>query len=366
MEIHVFIAHMGIGGSQRVCINLANEWADRGHEVHIVVLDLENDIYTSNLRESIKIHELGVSRLRYSMLPMLKYIKKNRPPFMLIFGSEMAIILNKLRSLHLINIPLVVRVLNNVNISLSKEDNVSPVVEEYLQKSLSVFSKMEHLVAQCEAMGQQLLECGIAKKDKLTVIYNPVSEDLLKKVWSKTIKNDESVNREITFIGRIDPQKNPVHLIEAFEMVHKKLPDVRLRMVGGGNLNNQIKQLVQSKGLTEYVSFDGIRNDMENVYSNATVVALSSDYEGMPNCLIEAIGCGIPVVSYDCPLGPSEIIVDDVNGYLVPFHDVNALADKLVEALERKWDREAIAKTCDKFRASVAADAFEGIFNKLQ
>lgn len=363
MVIHTFIAHMGIGGAERVCVNLANEWAKRGHEVHIVVLNLDNDINTPNLVPEIQVHELGVSRLRYAAIPMLKYIKKNKPKFMFIFGNEMAVILSKLRKFHLVKLPLVVRVLNNVNISLSKEDNVSPVVEKYLQKAQAELSGMEHVIAQCQGMGDQLLKKGLVSEEQMTVIYNPVSEALI----AKTAKVDKKENEgsEIAFIGRIDPQKNPVHLIKAFKQVSEKCPDAVLRMVGSGNLDGQIKDLVNELGLTEKVIFDGIRKDMENVYAGAKLVALSSDYEGMPNCLIEAIGCGVPIVSYDCPLGPSEIIVDDVNGYLVPLHDIDSLAEHMVRAIEREWDREAIAATCDKFRVAKVAGIYEEIFTRI-
>ncbi|MBQ0027068.1 MAG: glycosyltransferase [Lachnospiraceae bacterium] len=360
MVIHTFIAHMGIGGAERVCVNLTNEWARRGHEVHIVVLNLDNDINTPNLRPEIKVHELGVSRLRYAAVPMLKYIRKNKPGFMFIFGNEMAVILSKLRKLHLVKMPMVVRVLNNVNISLSKEDNVSPVVEKYLQKAQGELAGMEHVIAQCQGMGSQLLDKGIVNKDRMTVVYNPVSEDLLEK--TSQIEVSEKADKEIVFIGRIDPQKNPVHLIKAFAKVSEVHPEVKLRMVGSGNLDNQIKELVGELKLTDKVIFDGIRKDMENVYAGAAVVALSSDYEGMPNCLIEAIGCGVPIVSYDCPLGPSEIVVQDVNGYLVPLHDIDGLANKLIEAVERDWDKKAIVDTCDKFRVEKIAGIYEDIF----
>lgn len=364
MVIHTFIAHMGIGGAERVCVTLANEFAASGHEVHIVVLNLDNDINTPNLRPEVQVHELGVSRLRYAAPPMLGYIKKNKPKFMFVFGNEMAVILSKLRKLHLIKTPLVVRVLNNVNISLSKEDNVSPVVEKYLQRAQVELAGMEHVIAQCQGMGEQLLNKGLVKKEQMTVVYNPVSEDLLKKVAG--LESPVKTSREIVFIGRIDPQKNPSHLVKAFAKVHEKHSDVVLRMVGAGNLDDQIHELVKELKLEEYVVFDGIRKDMENVYTNADIVALSSDYEGMPNCLIEAIGTGVPIVSYDCPLGPSEIIVNDVNGYLVPFHDIDSLAEHLNMALERDWDKQAIINTCDKFRVSKVAGIYEEIFARFE
>ena len=95
MKIHIFIAHMSIGGAERVCVNLANEFVKKGHEVHIVVLNLENDVNTHLLDERVQVHSLGVSRLRYSFLAIFKYVKKYRPPFMFVFGNEMAVYFQK-------------------------------------------------------------------------------------------------------------------------------------------------------------------------------------------------------------------------------------------------------------------------------
>lgn len=373
MTIHMFIAHMGVGGSERVCVNLANEFA-KNNEVHIVVLNLANDINTHLLDKSIQVHELGVSRLRYAALPMLRYIKKNKLKFIFVFGNEMAIIINKLKKLKLTNVKVIVRVLNNVNISLAKEDNVSPVVENYLNNAQKQMADMEKVIAQCNAMGKMIVDKGLVSEDKLKVIYNPVSSQLIEKV--EAIRNDtekeESSDKKLlytrtrlTFIGRVDPQKQPDQLIKAFAMIHKEQPAIRLRIVGDGALMEQTKELASSLGVAEYVSFDGIRKDMENVYADTDVIILSSQYEGMPNSLIEAIGCGIPVVSYDCPIGPSEIVEDGVNGFLVKQDDVSELAEKTLLALKQDWDRDIIKATCKKFDAKYIANEYINIFNEM-
>ena len=416
MKIYMFIAHMGIGGAERVAVTLANEWADLGHEVNIVVLNLDNDIYTDKLRAGIQVHELGVSRLRYSFLPMYRFIRRHKPGFIFVFGNEMAVILSHLRSLHLIDTPIIVRVLNNVNISLVKEDGVSKTVEKYLNSSQKKLSKMEFIIAQCDAMAKQLLKRNLAKESALRVVYNPVNPDLVAKVRELRLSpgedragisvdgdgnNEKPLNtdtkavsvgnggctekpvstdakgceagrgdcdcREITFIGRIDPQKNPADLIEAFEKLLCKVREqaigqrIVLRMVGSGNLDEKIKSMVQEKGLTDNVIFDGIRQDMEQVYASSDVVVLSSDYEGMPNCLIEAIASGIPVVSYDCPFGPREIITGD-NGYLVPMGDTDALAEAMYTALNKDWDVDAIMASASKFSPKLAAAELVDVF----
>jgi len=368
MKIHVFIAHMGIGGAERVCVNLANEFADKGNEVHIVVLNLENDVNTHLLDSRVQVHSLGVSRLRYAAPAMLGYVKKYRPPFLFVFGNEMAVILNKMRKLHLVNTPLIVRVLNNVNISLAKEDNVSPIVESYLQKAQKQLADMEHVIAQCDAMKEQLLEKKLVKREQISRVYNPVSRDLIVKTLKIRVpfaKREADRIREIVFIGRLDPQKNLPHLVEAFTMLYKKMPNTCLRLIGNGNLTDAIKKMVEDKGLSECVSFEGVCKDMEKIYAKADMIVLSSEYEGMPNCLIEAIGCGIPIVSYDCPIGPREIVVDDVNGYLVKYNDINQLAEKMEECLKRDWDEERIRRTAEKFDVSYIAKEYIDLFEKV-
>jgi glycosyltransferase involved in cell wall biosynthesis len=370
MKIHVFIAHMGLGGAERVCVTLANEWAARGHEVHIVTLNLDNDINTCNLSDGINVHSLGVSRLRYSFLPVFKYIRKYKPKFMLIFGNEMAIIIQKLKDLHLVSVKLVVRVLNNVNISLAKEDNISPVVENYLKSAQKNLKKMDHIVAQCEDMGIQLINRGLVAEDKLSVIYNPVSDIVIEKTEKEreavmAAESEAEGKKEVVFIGRIDPQKNVADLIDAFALVKKDVPESLLRIVGDGVLKDDCENKVNKLGLKEDVIFDGIRTDMEKVYASASVIALSSEYEGMPNCLIEAIGCGVPIVSYDCPIGPAEIVEDGVNGWLVPFSDKKALAESIKNALNKDWDKDKIKSSCDKFRVGSIAGKYEEIFSEL-
>lgn len=368
MKIHIFIAHMGIGGAERVCVNLANEFAKMGNEVHIVVLNLDDDVNTHLLDESVRVHPLEVSRLRYSALAMFRYVRKYKPPFLFVFGNEMAVILNKMRKLHLLNTPLIVRVLNNVNISLRKEDNVSPIVENYLKKAQKQLADMEHIIAQCDAMKEQLLEKGLVKPEQISRVYNPVSQALIQKtmeIREPFAKRDANRIREIVFIGRLDPQKNLPHLIEAFALLNRKMANTCLRLIGSGHLTETIKKLVEDKGLSESVFFDGVCKDMEKVYAKADMIVLSSEYEGMPNCLIEAIGCGIPIVSYDCPIGPREIVVDDVNGYLVEYNNIFQLYSHMLQALNKEWDEEKIQKTCNKFGVENVVQQYIEIFKKI-
>lgn len=356
MKIYMFIALMGIGGAERVCVSLANEFAAAGYEPHIVVLNLKNDVNTHLLDSRCRVHELGVSRLRYAAPAMVRFMHKHRPESILVFGNEMGIILNTLRKFKLIQVKIILRVLNNVNISFSKEEHVSKTVEKYLKKQQKQLKDMEHVVAQCQAMRDMILDRELVSDEKITAIYNPVSEKIVQAV--EKLPREEKEGYQFTFIGRLDPQKNLPHLLSAFKLVLEKRQDVSLHLVGDGILKEQLQEEACRLNIDKHVFFEGMRKDIEHVYCASDVVVLSSEYEGMPNCLIEAIACGIPVVSYDCPIGPKEIIVDDVNGYLVSFMNVDELAQKMLLAVEKEWQPENIKKTAEKFRAAVVAKQY--------
>lgn len=161
---------------------------------------------------------------------------------------------------------------------------------------------------------------------KATVIYNVVD--------SKFFAINYVGGNDIVAIGRISPQKNQKLLIQAFKKVHDKLPNERLLIYGrieqDMGLNQQIKQL----GLNDSVFFLGQRNNIPEILSKAKLFVLSSDYEGMPNALMEAMAVGVPSISTDCPCGgPRELFGEELSDMLVPVGDVDALADKMIELL---------------------------------
>lgn len=365
MVISLFISHLNAGGATRVCVNLSNEWVRLGHEVHILTLDEPSGNCAGVLDDSVNVHPLGVSRFRYAALPFIRYIRKNRPPFVLIFGTEMGIIAHKLKKWHLINIPIIERVLNNIDVKLGAEENVPAVIEAYIRKSNAILKDMDYLITQCQSMENQLIEYHVAEKDKISVIYNPVSRELTSEVIRLRKERQISSTREVTFIGRIDPQKNVPHLLQAFRIVHEKMPNTVLRLVGSAHMDDAMKAYAVELGISDYVLFDGVRRDMENVYAGADVVVLTSEYEGLPNCLIEAIASGIPIVSYDCPMGPSEIVVDGINGYLVEYNNIHQMAERVIEALERKWDADMIISTSEKFNSKIVAEKYLKIFGEI-
>ena len=162
----------------------------------------------------------------------------------------------------------------------------------------------------------------------------------------------------ISAIGRYAPQKGLDRLIDAWRLVAGMHPDWQLRLVGDGELREELQEQIDRLNLGENVLLGKATDDMDTVYRNTSILALSSHYEGLPMVLLEAQAYGVPAVAFTCQCGPRDVITDGVDGILVPEGDVNALAqalDGLIREPERlremgrnafraadRWDRETI------------------------
>ena len=162
-----------------------------------------------------------------------------------------------------------------------------------------------------------------------TVIPNPIARDFL------NLAPAEKRNREIVAVGRLEKQKNPMLLLHAFEKVRKKHPEYQLVFYGEGSLRKELEQAIRTRGLAQAVQLRGNTSDVKGAIREAALFVLASDYEGMPNALMEAMALGLPCISTDCPCGGSAFLIrDGENGWLVPVGEEEALARQMCKVLE--------------------------------
>ncbi len=147
-------------------------------------------------------------------------------------------------------------------------------------------------------------------------------------------QSDVSVQRVIA-VGRLDYQKGFDRLIQAWEIVQRNeaYREWRLDIFGQGEWHDMLQQMIVEKGLSQTVHLNRPTNDILEEYSNSAMLVMSSNYEGFGMVLVEAMGCGIPVIAFDCKCGPKDIINHGVNGLLVKNGDIEGLANSMMRLM---------------------------------
>lgn len=178
--------------------------------------------------------------------------------------------------------------------------------------------------------------------DKVAVIPNPL-----------TIQHDKRsplTNKTVITAGRLVAQKNFSSLIRAWAIVHQSHSDWRLEIWGEGNLKTELQRQIDLEGLKENVQLMGYTDDIISKFAEASLFVCSSLFEGFPLVIIEAISCGLPIVSYSCPCGPKDIITENKDGFLVSIGDEQTMAERIIYLIENLDSRltmglEALDKT---------------------
>lgn len=171
-------------------------------------------------------------------------------------------------------------------------------------------------------------------------------------------------------VGRLDDNKNHAMLIEAFAEIKEDFPDYRVVIYGEGEDRSKLEKLVAKRKLYGRVSLPGRTDKIEEKIYKSSLFVMTSDTEGMPNALIEAMSLGLCVISTDCPCGgPRELITPGKNGYLVPVRDTEALKEQLVYCLSHPEETEDVGREAARIQESMAPDSvnrkWEEYFGKV-
>ena len=167
-------------------------------------------------------------------------------------------------------------------------------------------------------------------REKGSIIFNPVDIAFFDEQW-------EEQEYCLISVGRLYEQKNQALLIRAFAKAHDVIPDIKLKICGKGIEELNLSRLVKKLGLEKNIKFMGEITNVKEELKHSSCFVLSSDYEGLPNALMEAMAVGMPVISTDCPCGgPRMLITDQKNGVLVPCNDEEALSRAVLEIMSNR------------------------------
>ncbi|EKO3877196.1 glycosyltransferase [Vibrio metschnikovii] len=338
--VSIFISSLAGGGAEGVCVNVANGLADNGWQVDLLVLHTNNAAYLERVSSKVNLVVLGVNHARHAPLPLLRYIRQHKPEKMLVFNYELAVLAVMLRSLLRFKTKIIARNINTFSKNTTQPQGiwrryiVTPLINHF-------YGQCDHIINQCQAMRDDLISVFPHLAGKTSVIYNPVAKHVEDYAKSHDLSKVEKQDY-LLCVGRLEKQKAFHYAIEGFAGIANEFPHLRLKIVGQGSLEQSLKQCAKDLGVADRVDFEGFQADMIPYYLHAKATLLTSLYEGFPNVLIESITLGTPVIAFDCPSGPREIIQEGINGYLVDYLSVQDLQDETKKLLIQKIDDTSV------------------------
>ena len=157
-------------------------------------------------------------------------------------------------------------------------------------------------------------------------------------------------NKRVMAAGRLEWQKGFDRLIASWAIVHDKHPDWHLHIFGSGTMQHQLTELITFHGLEEVITIHPYTLAIDKEYSDSSIFVLSSRFEGFGLVLLEAMQSGLPCVTFDCPFGPGEVVIDNQTGFVVDNGDVATFADKLCcliedESLRKRFSEASVERT---------------------
>lgn len=191
---------------------------------------------------------------------------------------------------------------------------------------------------------KQAKECYSKRiQSRAVVIHNPVAPDLPYR--------SGVCRHEIVAVGRLNKQKNYPLLLKAFREVSKRHPDYRLRIFGQGKLKGLLEREIEALHLSGKVCLEGFCLNVHEQIADSDLFVMSSDFEGMPNALLEAMAMGFPVISTDCPSGgPGEVICDGQNGILIGVGREKELEEAICFLIENPYKKTALGRNACAIR----------------
>lgn len=319
MKLLFYINAIHHGGAERVMVNLTKDFAEAGYETVLVTSFTDTWEYPVDSRvKRISLSEeipKGFLKRNYFLVKRLRaVIKEEKPDSVVSFMAE--------PNFRMLLATVGIKCRKIVSIRNDPDREYPNRLFRFLAKTL--YRRADGVVFQTED-AKHWFPKSIQKKSE--IIMNQVDS-----VFFSTALADE--RHDIVTTGRLTSQKNHKLLIQAYSLIANEI-DEDLVIYGDGELREELETLIAELGLQDRVFLPGATKNVPEVLSRAKLFVLSSDYEGMPNSLMEAMAMGLPCISTDCPCGgPRMIIENNVNGYMFTVGDADALSINIKRVVE--------------------------------
>ena len=365
MRVSFVTTSLSCGGAERAVVLLAEGFIQKGIKVDVITLagkdddfyTLSNDVNRVALditgKSPTPVHAIGNNLYR---LRILRKTICSLKPDLVISVLYTANILTLL-SLSQTKFIVIANEQNNPTASLN---NLWKVLQRF------TYPKASKVVSISKGVNAYFDWLPTKKK---SVIYNPLTSINDDKNIVNLPLNIDPNKKWIVAMGRLVEQKNFNMLLSAFHKIADKYPDWQLLIIGEGELRCQLEELRDKLGLTNQVFFPGRINNPFPILKESELFVLSSRYEGLAMVLLEAMACGLPIISTDCPSGRSEIIRDGIDGILVPNEDLSALTTAMDRLMSNEEQRKRLAirapEVKQRFGLEKIVAQWEALINEL-
>ena len=339
MRITFVIPNLGPGGAERVATLLANHWVSQGHDVTLVTFEmpgiepffaLEDDVAVRELAASAAprglASRLSTNLARVSRLRSL--LRELHPDIVVAFMTEANVV--ALWACRGLGVPVVISERNQPD-------------RPGLGRLHKLARRLSYPLASAMVVQTNAIAAGVAARFRIPVhvIPNPVLLEA-----KEACRKQGDVHLLIS-LGRLTHQKGFDGLVRSFTALASKHPDWRLVIYGEGPDRSALEELAAESGLQESILLPGLTKDSAGALRQASLFVLPSRFEGYPNALLEALGCGLPVVATACPGGTAEILANGAHGMIVPPDDVSAMTaalDAMMSSPDLRADYAARAR----------------------
>jgi len=390
-KIALFLPSLEGGGAERSMLHIARGFVDRGRQVDLVLCQAKG-AYMGDIPAGVNLVELkaaGELRGRWNaavmnprefwalLRPVLlakknppevarirsfqQYIDQHRPDIVVSALSYANLVALWAKDLSQHKPPIIVSERNALATLCATPAKYRKWRWRFLPDLVRrTYPRAEAVIAVSANVAQELCDKVGLPRELVKTVYNPVVDDTLRKCAAEPVTHPWLAPGQppvILGVGRLQIQKDFATLLQAFARVRKERP-ARLLILGEGSQRQQLQQLAEQLGVAEDVELAGFVDNPFSYMSRASLLALSSRYEGLPGALIQAMACGCPVLSTDCPGGSYEILEGGKLGPLVPIGDAAAMATAIVQQLDQPVSREALQGRAEDFTTTRAVDNY--------
>lgn len=347
------------GGSERVFSILANHLSPEKFDLTVAVLDMNNRLYEVD-ESRVRLVDLNAARVRQAFSKIIELINTEKPDLVVSTLSHLNQFIAAVKPFLPRQTTLIAR--ESTILSVFHRQESMPIFRDWLVRRL--YPSFDGLICQSQRMANDFKTTYKLDAAKLTTINNPVdTEGVFNLASIATVPAKKAAFRFVS-VGRLSVEKGLDKALRILSMLENR--DFEYHIIGEGSERNRLEKLVETLGIAPNVTFQGVQKNPFGWIRSADLLLLTSEFEGFPNVLLEAGALGTPVVSFACGGVVAEIIIDNVNGFVVPDGDEAAFKTAILRAAATEFDRSLIRHlTKEKFGVARIVQQYEAAFLKI-